>query len=77
MNPALLPDRDDEDYFRPLKRQKTSYTSTENDLLYDRYTIAWICALHFEMAAALAMMDEIHGQLPRCFNDNNAYAWKH
>ncbi|KAF5725137.1 Pfs NACHT ankyrin domain-containing protein [Fusarium mundagurra] len=73
MNPALLHDRDDEDYPRPLKRQKTSYASAENGLLYDRYTIAWICALRFEMAAALAMMDEIHGQLPRRFNDNNAY----
>ncbi|KAF9762774.1 hypothetical protein IL306_003335 [Fusarium sp. DS 682] len=73
MNLALLYDRDDEDYPRPLKRQKTSYASAENGLLYDRYTIAWICALHFEMAAAVAMMDEIHGQLPRCFNDNNAY----
>ncbi|RKK66053.1 hypothetical protein BFJ69_g15745 [Fusarium oxysporum] len=60
MNLALLHDRDDEDYPRPLKRQKTSYASAENGLLYDRYTIAWICALHFEMAAALAMMDEIH-----------------
>ncbi|EXL39948.1 hypothetical protein FOCG_17450 [Fusarium oxysporum f. sp. radicis-lycopersici 26381] len=73
MNPALLHDRDDKDYARPLKRQKTSYASAENGLLYDRYTIAWICALHFEMAAALAMMDEIHGQLPRCFNDHNTY----
>ncbi|KAL5600867.1 hypothetical protein FOVSG1_006897 [Fusarium oxysporum f. sp. vasinfectum] len=73
MNLALLHDRDDEDYPRPLKRQKTSYASAENGLLYDRYTIAWICALHFEMAAALAMMDEIHGQLPRRFNDHNTY----
>ncbi|KAL9572064.1 hypothetical protein ACKAV7_003781 [Fusarium commune] len=73
MNLALLHDRDGEDYPRPLKRQKTSYASAENGLLYDRYTIAWICALHFEMAAALAMMDEIHGQLPRRFNDYNTY----
>ncbi|KAL5610415.1 hypothetical protein FOBRF1_006532 [Fusarium oxysporum] len=73
MNLALLHDRDGEDYPRPLKRQKTSCASAENGLLYDRYTIAWICALHFEMAAALAMMDEIHGQLPRRFNDHNTY----
>ncbi|EXK25028.1 hypothetical protein FOMG_18286 [Fusarium oxysporum f. sp. melonis 26406] len=73
MNLALLHDRDDEDYPRPLKRQKTSYASAENGLLYSRYTIAWICALHFEMDAALAMIDEIYGQLLRCFNDNNAY----
>ncbi|KAF5701323.1 Pfs NACHT ankyrin domain-containing protein [Fusarium mundagurra] len=66
MNPALLSDCDDDHYSRPLKRQKTFYSNTENNFLYDRYTIAWICALHFEMAAALAMMDEIHDQLPRC-----------
>ncbi|RKK21198.1 hypothetical protein BFJ67_g17408, partial [Fusarium oxysporum f. sp. cepae] len=73
MNLALLHDRDGEDYPRPLKRQKTSCASAENGLPYDRYTIAWICALHFEMAAALAMMDEIHGQLPRRSNDHNTY----
>jgi hypothetical protein len=56
MNPALLPDHDDEDCPRPLKRHKIFYPNTENDFLYDRYTIAWICALYIEMVAALAMM---------------------
>ncbi|KAL5603697.1 hypothetical protein FOVSG1_006447 [Fusarium oxysporum f. sp. vasinfectum] len=76
MNPALLPNCDD-DHLRLPKRQKTSHSNAdsnaENNLPYGRYTIAWICALHFEMAAALAMMDEIHGQLPRRFNDHNTY----
>jgi nucleoside phosphorylase len=72
MNPTLLPSLGDEDFSRPPKRQKT-YPNTENDLLYDRYTIAWICALHIETAAALAMLDEIHDKLPRRSNDNNAY----
>ncbi|KAF5227467.1 hypothetical protein FAUST_11759 [Fusarium austroamericanum] len=75
MNPALLPNCDD--HLRLPKRQKTSHSNAdsnaENNLPYGRYTIAWICALHFEMAAALAMMDEIHGQLPRRFNDHNTY----
>ncbi|KLO99736.1 Uncharacterized protein LW94_1220 [Fusarium fujikuroi] len=72
MNPALLPERDD-DHLRPPKRQKTSYSYAGNDLIYDRYTIAWVCALHFETAAAVAMLDEIHDELPRPPNDNNAY----
>jgi hypothetical protein len=73
MNLALLHDRDGEDYPRPLKRQKTSYASAENVLPYDRYTIAWVCALYIETAAALAMLDEKHGELPRCPNDYNIY----
>ncbi len=40
---------------------------------HDQYTIAWICALHIEMAAACAMLDEIHGGLPAQANDSNAY----
>ncbi|ENH68893.1 Ankyrin-1 [Fusarium oxysporum f. sp. cubense race 1] len=73
MNLALLHDRDDEDYPRPLKRQKTSRSNAENDLPYDRYTIAWVCALYIETAAALAMLDEKHAELPRRLNDNNTY----
>lgn len=51
----------------PPKRQKT--------LRYDpnQYTIAWICALHIEMAAARAMLDEIHEDLPQDANDKNTY----
>ncbi|KAM0293640.1 hypothetical protein ACHAPM_011606 [Fusarium culmorum] len=73
MNLALLHDRDVEEYPQPLKRQKTSYASAENVLPYDSYTIAWICALYIETAAALAMLDEEHGELPRCPNDHNTY----
>ncbi|VUC25564.1 unnamed protein product [Clonostachys rosea] len=55
------------------KRQKTSYLPVGNALPHDCYTIAWICALHIEMAAARAMLDETHGDLPRCGNDSNSY----
>ncbi|KAJ9412817.1 hypothetical protein QL093DRAFT_2595049 [Fusarium oxysporum] len=76
MNPALLPNFDD-DHLRLPKRQKTSHSNTdsntENNLPYGRYTIAWICALYIETAAAQAMLDERHGELPRRPNDNNAY----
>ncbi|KAH6960015.1 hypothetical protein BKA56DRAFT_445506, partial [Ilyonectria sp. MPI-CAGE-AT-0026] len=40
---------------------------------YDDYTIVWICALHLEMAAARAMLDETHEDLPRYANDSNTY----
>ncbi|KAH7131164.1 Pfs, NACHT and ankyrin domain protein [Dactylonectria macrodidyma] len=40
---------------------------------HDDYTIAWICALHIEMAAARAILDEIHEDLPRYANDSNTY----
>ncbi|RKK25300.1 hypothetical protein BFJ65_g3207 [Fusarium oxysporum f. sp. cepae] len=42
------------------KRRRTGFQQTEDDSLHDRYTVAWICALHIEMAAARAMLDEEH-----------------
>ncbi|KAL4883483.1 nucleoside phosphorylase domain-containing protein [Aspergillus karnatakaensis] len=42
-------------------------------LCHDDYTIGWICALPLEMAAAKAMLDEIHEGLPVQPNDHNAY----
>jgi nucleoside phosphorylase len=73
MSPASLHDRDDEDHRQLPKRQKTSHSNAENHLTYDRYTIAWVCALYIETAAALAMLDEKHAELPRRPNDNNTY----
>ncbi|KAF0636529.1 hypothetical protein FPSE5266_11240 [Fusarium pseudograminearum] len=73
MNPTSSHDRDNEDHFQLPKRQKICHSNKENDLPYDRYTIAWICALYIETAAAIAMLDEKHGELPRCPNDDNAY----
>ncbi|EHK25608.1 ankyrin repeat protein, partial [Trichoderma virens Gv29-8] len=37
------------------------------------YTIAWICALPLELAAAEAMLDESHPSLPAKPNDDNVY----
>lgn len=39
----------------------------------DDYTAGWICALPLEMAAAKAMLDDIHTDLPNPPNDHNAY----
>ncbi|KAL4950439.1 hypothetical protein BDW69DRAFT_187374 [Aspergillus filifer] len=37
------------------------------------YTIAWICALPVEAAAACAMLDETHPRLPQLTSDHNVY----
>ncbi|KAL4992984.1 hypothetical protein BDV10DRAFT_190388 [Aspergillus recurvatus] len=37
------------------------------------YTIAWICALPLEMAAAKLMLDEFHESLPQPVADQNCY----
>ena len=42
-------------------------------LRHHDYTVAWVCALPLEMAAAKAMLDEIHANLPTSPNDQNTY----
>lgn len=42
-------------------------------LSHDDYTVGWICALPLEMAAAQALLDEVHEDLPVQPNDHNAY----
>jgi nucleoside phosphorylase len=41
----------------------------------DDYTVGWVCALPLEMAAAKAMLDRIHADLPAdpSVNDTNSY----
>ncbi|KAE8397202.1 purine and uridine phosphorylase [Aspergillus pseudonomiae] len=39
----------------------------------DDYTVAWICALPLEMAAAKAMLDKVHPPLPQPKTDHNVY----
>ncbi|EWZ00274.1 hypothetical protein FOYG_00157 [Fusarium oxysporum NRRL 32931] len=55
------------------KRRRTGFQKIEDDSIHDRYTVAWICALYFEMAAARAMLDEEHVDCPRQANDMNSY----
>jgi nucleoside phosphorylase len=40
---------------------------------YDQYTVGWICALPIEMAAARAMLDDIHELLPEHTDERNTY----
>ena len=39
----------------------------------ETYTIAWVCALPIEQAAAQGMLDEQHPNLPAAKNDTNNY----
>ncbi|KAF5655292.1 ankyrin protein [Fusarium sp. NRRL 25303] len=55
------------------KRRKTGFHQDEEEAIHDRYKVAWICALHIEMAAARAMLDEEHADCPRQANDTNSY----
>ncbi|KAF3181864.1 hypothetical protein TWF225_006839 [Orbilia oligospora] len=41
----------------------------------DDYTVGWICAIPLEMAAARAMLDNIHVELPNQEDDRNAYTF--
>ncbi|KEY71713.1 hypothetical protein S7711_02941 [Stachybotrys chartarum IBT 7711] len=41
---------------------------------YDDYTVAWVCALAIEMAAAQTVLDESHTSLPTRRDDSNTYA---
>lgn len=54
------------------KRQKTFHGGFSNPR-HDLYTVGWICALHIEMTAARAMLDEIHEPLPQHTDDSNVY----
>ncbi|KAL4875987.1 nucleoside phosphorylase domain-containing protein [Aspergillus karnatakaensis] len=42
-------------------------------VLHERYTIGWICALPIELAAARGMLDDVHEPLPSTINDSNSY----
>ncbi|CAG7940465.1 unnamed protein product [Penicillium salamii] len=55
------------------KRSKTSHHGGLPAPRHEQYTIAWICALHIEMAAAQTMLDGFHEALPTYADDRNAY----
>ncbi|KAF5687842.1 ankyrin protein 3 [Fusarium denticulatum] len=55
------------------KRRRTGFQQIEDDSIRERYTVAWICALHIEMAAARAMLDQEHSEYPQQGNDTNSY----
>ncbi|CAH0055068.1 unnamed protein product [Clonostachys solani] len=50
-----------------------SQSGVETTHRKDEYDVAWVCALHIEMAAARAMLDETHDGLPSIQDDTNSY----
>ncbi|KAJ4244547.1 hypothetical protein NW762_014402 [Fusarium torreyae] len=65
----------------PSKRRKTAH-GIDGDIYEPKtrlsqhdYTFGWICALSIEMAAARAMLDNIHESLPTSPDDTNAYTF--
>ncbi|KAJ5338817.1 hypothetical protein N7452_005545 [Penicillium brevicompactum] len=53
------------------KRSKNSHHDDLRAPPRTQYTIAWVCALYIEMAAAQAMLDELHERLPVSVDNNN------
>ncbi|KAK3190752.1 hypothetical protein K4F52_003068 [Lecanicillium sp. MT-2017a] len=45
----------------------------EFTLRHEDYTVAWVCALYIEMAAAKAMLDNVHETPPMHLTDGNTY----
>jgi hypothetical protein len=64
---------DSEDFEHLAKRPKTFHHGNLLPPQHNDYTIAWVCALYFKMAAAQAMLDEIHKTSPRHADDTNTY----
>ncbi|KAL2207105.1 hypothetical protein CC79DRAFT_1341864 [Sarocladium strictum] len=62
---------------RPIRNPPIFDVDTGRDvspnLEPEDYTIAWICALHLELAASLALLDEQHPPLPSHPGDDNNY----
>ncbi len=58
---------------RTSKRRRLGYGQFTEGLSHDDYTVGWICALHIELAAAEAMLDNVHDSLPRAAGDSNTY----
>ncbi|KAM0264307.1 hypothetical protein ACHAQJ_000797 [Trichoderma viride] len=71
----LRSDNDTDQLSKAAKRQKT----TSDDIIHtarfqpEDYTVSWICALHIEMAAACAVLDRTHRDLPGAPNNTNTY----
>lgn len=56
------------------KRQKHHHVhGPEPERSTADYTVGWICALHTELAAAQALLDDTHHGLPPCPGDGNTY----
>ncbi|KAJ3578558.1 hypothetical protein NPX13_g2003 [Xylaria arbuscula] len=53
--------------------KRTRKTRTLKKLTHGDYAFGWVAALPIELAAARAMLDELHEELPRSRGDSNTY----
>ncbi|KKO98355.1 pfs domain-containing protein [Trichoderma harzianum] len=68
---SWVDDDDEVSFVQAFKRPRIEESSVK--LQNESYTIAWICALPIEMAAANAMLDGVHPSLPSNLKDSNSY----
>ncbi|PTB60188.1 hypothetical protein M431DRAFT_173651 [Trichoderma harzianum CBS 226.95] len=68
---SWVDDDDEVSFVQAFKRPRIEESSVK--LQNESYTIAWICALSIEMAAANAMLDGVHPSLPSNEKDSNSY----
>jgi nucleoside phosphorylase len=61
------------DTANPARREKCARVDHLATLRHEDYTVAWVCALHIEMAAAEAMLDATHPPPAAKHKDSNAY----
>lgn len=62
----------------PVHRETTGRQAEQShsaEFNHNDYTVGWVCALPKEQTAATAMLDEIHPDLSKPSNDNNAYTF--
>ncbi|KAJ4264345.1 hypothetical protein NW762_005541 [Fusarium torreyae] len=69
------PQEDRPEYMHPTlySRSLRSRYAPLSPLEHGDYTVAWICALHLELAASRTMFDEEHRPLPIYGSDDNVY----
>ncbi|KAK6506743.1 hypothetical protein TWF481_005203 [Arthrobotrys musiformis] len=68
-----LDDDVDDDYDRDA--EDVLGTTSTGIFSRDDYTIGWICAIPLEMAAARAMLNTVHPELPNQQDDRNTYTF--
>ncbi|KAK6341527.1 hypothetical protein TWF696_008599 [Orbilia brochopaga] len=69
LDPSSGQTASDDDWSDGMRGLENSLFSQRRDI----YTVAWICALSIEMAAARAMLDDVHEGLVASMNDSNTY----
>ncbi|KAF6838481.1 hypothetical protein CMUS01_04609 [Colletotrichum musicola] len=65
----------DEEHEPKRPRSTALPTRTSEELRHEDYTVAWVSALPIEMAAARAMLDNVHKPLSMNPNDSNVYVF--